>query len=68
MMIGVELTYLLLTQFLPVERKLYALIILLVCVLIGAMIYGFATIKTKLADEFLGDVAQKVRNRIGFLR
>ncbi|MDQ7158375.1 hypothetical protein, partial [Staphylococcus warneri] len=48
--------------------KLGYLIIIAVGVVVGAAIYGGITIKTKFADEFLGDIPEKIRRKVGFLR
>ncbi|MDA2802875.1 hypothetical protein PAK32_11940, partial [Staphylococcus aureus] len=32
------------------------------------LIYGTITIKTRLADEFLGEIPEKLRRRVRFLR
>ena len=45
MMISVEIVYLILGHFVPVERKFGAMIILLVGVIVGALVYGSITIK-----------------------
>ncbi|MGW9857011.1 O-antigen/teichoic acid export membrane protein [Staphylococcus hominis] len=68
MMISVEIVYLILGHFIPVERKFGASIILLVGVIVGAIIYGSITIKNRLADQFLGDLPAKIRRKVGFLR
>ncbi|WP_261983061.1 hypothetical protein, partial [Staphylococcus aureus] len=35
---------------------------------VGILIYGTITIKTRLADEFLGEIPEKLRRRVRFLR
>ncbi|MDU7159270.1 MAG: polysaccharide biosynthesis protein, partial [Staphylococcus epidermidis] len=44
------------------------LIIVAIGVIVGAIIYGGITIKTKLADEFLGDIPAKIRRKVKMLR
>ena len=51
MMIGVEAIFFILRLFLEPTRFNY-LIIVAIGVIVGAIIYGGITIKTKLADEF----------------
>lgn len=68
MMISVEIVYLILGHFVPVERKFGAMIILLVGVIVGALVYGSITIKNRLADQFLGELPEKIRRKVGFLR
>ena len=68
MMISVEIVYLILGHFVPVERKFGAMIILLVGVIVGALVYGSITIKNRLADQFLGELPAKIRRKVGFLR
>lgn len=68
MMISVEIVYLILGHFVPVERKFGAMIILFVGVIIGALVYGSITIKNRLADQFLGELPEKIRRKVGFLR
>ena len=43
-------------------------VLIAVGVVVGAAIYGGITIKTKFADEFLGDIPEKIRRKVGFLR
>ena len=68
MMISVEIVYLILGHFVPVERKFGAMIILLVGVIVGALVYGSITIKNRLVDQFLGELPEKIRRKVGFLR
>ena len=67
MMLGVELVFFIGKLFLA-PSKLGYLIIIAVGVVVGAAIYGGITIKTKFADEFLGDIPEKIRRKVGFLR
>ncbi|MEJ7243075.1 polysaccharide biosynthesis protein, partial [Staphylococcus caprae] len=48
--------------------KVGYLIIIIAGVIVGAAIYGGITIKTKFADEFLGEIPEKIRRKVGFLR
>lgn len=67
MMIGVEVIFFILRLFLEPTRFNY-LIIVAIGVIVGAIIYGGITIKTKLADEFLGDIPAKIRRKVKMLR
>ena len=66
MMISVEIVYLILGHFVPVERKFGAMIILLVGVIVGALVYGSITIKNRLADQFLGELPEKLDVKLDF--
>lgn len=46
--------------------KLGYLIIIILGVTVGILIYGTITIKTRLADEFLGEIPEKLRRRVRF--
>lgn len=62
MMVGVYVVQLGLTSVIdPTESKLVAILVLIVCVLIGVAIYGFLTIGSGLAGHVLG-------NRFRFLK
>ena len=67
MMIGVELVFFILKLFLEPTRVGY-LIIVAIGVIVGALIYGGITIKTKLADEFLGEIPAKIRRKVKILQ
>ncbi|MDU1613534.1 MAG: polysaccharide biosynthesis protein, partial [Staphylococcus epidermidis] len=67
MMIGVEVIFFILRLFLEPTRFNY-LIIVAIGVIVGAIIYGGITIKTRLADEFLGDIPTKIRRKVKILR
>lgn len=67
MMIGVEVVFYLTSLFLP-PSKLGYLITIILAVIVGMLIYGGITIKTRFADEFLGEIPEKIRRRVGFLR
>ncbi|WP_436854150.1 putative polysaccharide biosynthesis protein [Staphylococcus caeli] len=67
MMIGVELTFFILQMFISPERKIGALVILIVSVAVGMLIYGSITMKTRLADQFLGDIPNKIRRKLGLI-
>ena len=67
MMICVEVVYFILKLFLNPTKFVY-LVIIAISVIVGALIYGGITIKNRLADEFLGDVPEKIRRKVTFLR
>ncbi len=66
--VGVELVFFLANLFLE-PTKLGYLIIIILGVTVGILIFtGTITIKTRLADEFLGEIPEKLRRRVRFLR
>lgn len=64
MMLSVELVYWLISLVISPERKIGSLIIVVAGVLVGAIVYGGITIKTRLADQFLGDLPAKIRRKL----
>ncbi|WP_278925413.1 putative polysaccharide biosynthesis protein [Staphylococcus auricularis] len=68
MMVIVEGVSFGLEYFLSPASKVGSLIILAIGVLIGVAVYGGLTLKTRLADEFLGDIPDKIRDKLGFLK
>ena len=52
MMAGVELSFWLMQMFISPASKVGSLIIVVVGVLVGVVIYGGITLKTRLADQF----------------
>lgn len=67
MMIGVEIIAFILGFFISPESQISALIMTVVCALIGVIIYGVIMMKTRLADKYLGDIPNKIRRKVGFL-
>ncbi|WP_340296787.1 putative polysaccharide biosynthesis protein [Staphylococcus coagulans] len=67
MMIIVEAIYYVLQLFISPTSHVGAFIITMICAVIGALIYGGITIKTRLADKFLGNIPNKIRQKVGFL-
>ena len=65
MMIVVELTYFTLQFLISPATQFGALIITIICVIIGGLVYGTMTMRTKLADKFLGDIPNKLRRKLG---
>lgn len=65
MMIVVELTYFVLQFFISPSTQIGALIITVICVIVGGLVYGVLTMRTKLADKFLGDIPNKLRRKLG---
>ncbi len=64
---NLELVFFLANLFLE-PTKLGYLIIIILGVTVGILIYGTITIKTRLADKFLGEIPEKLRRRVRFLR
>ncbi|RAA71098.1 polysaccharide biosynthesis protein, partial [Burkholderia multivorans] len=46
------------------QTKIGSLIILIVGVVIGMVVYGGITLKTRLADQFLGELPSKLRRKL----
>ncbi|PHK50879.1 putative polysaccharide biosynthesis protein [Staphylococcus edaphicus] len=68
MMIAVELTFFVLQLFISTEAKFGSLIIVIISVIVGMLIYGGITMKTRLADQFLGDIPNKIRRKLGIIK
>ena len=45
-----------------------ALIIVVVGVIVGILVYGIITMKTHLADQFLGEIPNKIRRKLGVIK
>lgn len=65
MMIVVEAVFFVLKIFIPVQSKFGSLTIIIISVAIGMLVYASMTMKTRLADEFLGDIPNKIRRKLG---
>lgn len=50
--------------FLNPDRKLHAIIIVLISVAVGVAVYGWLALKTRLADKLLGDKVSKIRTKL----
>ncbi|RXK18294.1 polysaccharide biosynthesis protein [Macrococcus sp. DPC7161] len=64
MLVSVEIVYALMSFFLNSGRKLDALIIVMVSAFVGGLVYAALSMKSRLADEFLGDRVQSIRNKL----
>ncbi|UXV36054.1 polysaccharide biosynthesis protein [Staphylococcus sp. IVB6181] len=64
MMICVEIGYWLMQMVVSPQTKFGSLIILIVGVVIGMAVYGGITLKTRLADQFLGELPSKLRRKL----
>nr|WP_263312958.1 polysaccharide biosynthesis protein [Mammaliicoccus sp. Marseille-Q6498] len=64
MMLFVEISYLLLSLVVDPTSKMGALIILIVGAIVGMIVYGYLTMRSRLADEFLGEITSKIRRKI----
>lgn len=67
MMIAVEISYFLLQLVVSPHSRIGALIIVIFSVIVGMLVYGIITMKTHLADEFLGDLPNKIRRKLGII-
>ena len=56
--------YKLLTLFLTPETVGQSLIIIIVCALVGIVIYGYLGFKTRLIDILFGDKVEKVKQKL----
>src|SRR5699024_9815608 len=65
MMIAVELTFFILQLFISTQSKVGSLTIIVISVVVGVLIYGSMTMKTRLADQFLVDIQNKIRSKLG---
>ncbi|WP_323711022.1 putative polysaccharide biosynthesis protein [Mammaliicoccus lentus] len=64
MMLFVELSYFIISLIIDPTSKLGALIVLIVGALVGMIVYGYLTMRSRLADEFFGDLTAKIRRKI----
>ena len=55
-------------MFISPEHKIGSLIILVISVVVGMLIYGSMTMKTRLADQFLGEIPNKIRRKLGIIK
>lgn len=55
-----------LTLISPVETRLHATLYVLICAMVGVIIYGYLSLKTGLAQKLLGDKVQKIATKLGF--
>ncbi|AVQ33296.1 polysaccharide biosynthesis protein [Staphylococcus muscae] len=65
MMIIVEAVYFGLQHIISPASQSGALIITVVCAIVGVIVYTALTFKTRLADKFLGETANKIRRKLG---
>jgi len=65
MMIAVELTFFILQLFISTESKIGSLTILVISIGVGILVYGSMTMRARLADQFLGDIPNKIRFKLG---
>lgn len=64
MTVGVIASYKGLSMILSPDHKLQALLLIIICALIGASIYGYLGLKSKLADRLFGQRLQKLRQKL----
>ncbi|WP_251942763.1 polysaccharide biosynthesis protein [Staphylococcus sp. Marseille-Q5304] len=68
MMIVVEICSYVLQMFIEPHGRFSAGLIVTISVIIGMLLYAIMTMKTRLADEFLGDLPNKIRRKLGILK
>lgn len=64
MVLVVELSYFILSLIVDPTSKIGAIIILIVGGAVGMVVYGYLTMRSRLADEFLGEITAKIRRKI----
>ena len=57
-----------LTAFSVVDGKMHALLYILICAFVGAIIYGYLSLKTGLAQKLFGDRLTRFTDKLGFRR
>lgn len=67
MLLAVEVVYFLLINNFDTTTTMNSVLVLLVTVPVGVLVYLFISFKTGLADEVLGERAQKIRRKVKFL-
>lgn len=50
----------------PVESKWYAIIVTFICVGVGVAVYGYLSLRMRLAQKLLGDRVTKIAKKLGF--
>ena len=65
---AVYVSYRGLAHLLNPEQRGTALILIIVCAFIGAAVYAYLALRTRLADKLFGDRLAKVRARLGFTK
>ncbi|EMH2352466.1 polysaccharide biosynthesis protein [Staphylococcus pseudintermedius] len=67
MMIIVEIIYFGLQFVISPASHVGAFIITVICAIVGVIIYAVLTMRTRLADKFLGEIPNKIRRKVSFL-
>lgn len=67
MMIIVEIIYFGFQFVISPASNVGAFIITVICAIVGVIIYAVLTMKTRLADKFLGEIPNKIRRKVSFL-
>ncbi|EJQ7841240.1 TPA: polysaccharide biosynthesis protein [Staphylococcus pseudintermedius] len=67
MMIIVEIIYFVFQFVISPASHVGAFIITVICAIVGVIIYAVLTMKTRLADKFLGEIPNKIRRKVSFL-
>ncbi|WP_342510469.1 polysaccharide biosynthesis protein [Sporosarcina sp. FSL K6-1522] len=66
MFVAVTLTLKGLLVFGPAEGKIQAFLYIVVCAIVGAVVYGYLSLKTGLAQKLFGERLTKLTNKLGF--
>ena len=67
MLLAVEIVYYFMLTRIDEFTSFNSIITLLITVPVGVLVYLFVAFKTKLADEVLGERADKIRAKLRFL-
>lgn len=67
MMTIVEIIYFSLQFVISPAGHIGAFIITVICAIVGAIVYAVFTMKTRLADKFLGEIPNQIRRKVRFL-
>src|SRR5699024_10522993 len=55
-----------LTLFSPPETRLHATLYVLICAIVGVVVYGYLSLKTGLAQKLLGGKVKTIATKLGF--
>lgn len=50
----------------PVDGKMHALLYVIICAVLGVVVYGYLSLKTGLAQKLFGDRLKRITERFGF--
>lgn len=66
MFVAVALTLKGLTVISPVDGKMHALLYVLICAIVGVVVYGYLSLKTGLAQKLFGERLTRFTDKLGF--